>query len=141
MIDITVLDNWITKKRDESVSIVLAGRVFGGRYGESPQKPKDYEYVKNTLTLKFGTTEILEIVEPESALVGSQHELIIPRAKSALWGWHYYGRKETQENWCTCTYAINITNMVHLTVKGPISSRIPANEIFLYNDDKFVLLI
>jgi hypothetical protein len=141
MIDTTVLDNWISKKRGESVSIVLAGRIFGGRYGESPQEPKGYEYGNNTLTIRFGTTELLELVEPESVSIGPHHELAIPRAKSAVWCWHYYGRDQTPENWCTESYVLHNVNTVQLTVHGPISTHIPTRETFLYGGDQFVLLI
>jgi len=141
MFDTSILDNWVSQKSGEWVSIVLAGRIFGGRHGESPQEPKEYQYSNRILTIQFGTTESLVVVEPEGVWIDANNELIIPQAKSTMWGWHYYGRKQTPENWCTESYVFNKDNLVQLTVTGPITAHIPSSETFFYRGDQFVLLI
>jgi len=37
MVDETVLTEWIDAKRGAFVDVIIAGRIFGGCHGESPQ--------------------------------------------------------------------------------------------------------
>jgi hypothetical protein len=140
MIVTTTLDRWFQKKREMWVDIVIAGRIFGGRHGESPQEPKTYELTSQGLLLRFSTTETLVVVGPESVMIGNCGELIVPSARKAVWGWHYYGREQAPENWCTESYLLD-NGIVTLSVTGPIVGYVPARETFRYDQREFVKII
>lgn len=97
-------DGWFDSLQGRWVSVVLAGRIIGGRYGESPQTPRAYSYAAGTLRIEFATTELLTVERPSDVQQRGDGSLIIPQADSATFGWHYYGRPQTPENWCEMRY-------------------------------------
>ena len=94
------LAEWFAKRSGTYVEVILGGQVFGGRIGEAPQKPRDYQWDGATLLIRFGTTEELEIQEPGGIAIGPRFDLTIPEAKRVRWSWHYYGRPQTPSNRC-----------------------------------------
>jgi hypothetical protein len=132
-----ILDDWFTSQRGQPHDLVFAGRIFGGRYGESPQYPRDFEFDGRTLSMRFQTTELLSIVEPYGVMLGKQGQLLIRRAKSARFGWHYYGRPPLPENWCEETYLLT-NHEVTMRRTGPLS---PTEERFELVAVNFVEII
>jgi hypothetical protein len=94
------LSEWCEASMGEFFDVVLAGKVFVGRYGESPQRLKHAAMEDRTLRLQFNTTEILRIVEP-SGVNFEENGRLIERAKEVEFGWHSYGTEEKPENWRT----------------------------------------
>ena len=103
MIAMKRIDRWLSRSQDRQFNIVIGGRIFGGRYGESPQVPKSVEKTDDTLVLRFNTTEKLIIEKPKCvlSLFGNLYVLF---AAKVIWGWHSYGREETPENWAEEMY-------------------------------------
>jgi hypothetical protein len=45
---------WFNDKKGKYTTIEIGGRIFGGRYGESPQLLRDYEFAEgNTVELSL----------------------------------------------------------------------------------------
>ncbi len=99
----TDLNAWCKLNVGKSFDLVLAGRVFGGRYGESLQKLKDATLEDEKLQLRFNTSEILIILEAEN-ISFEESGLSIGKAKNVEFGWHSYGTEEKQQNWRTIRY-------------------------------------
>jgi hypothetical protein len=99
----TDLNAWRELNLGKSFDLVLAGRVFGGRYGESLQKLKDVTLEGEKLQLRFNTTEMLTVLEPRN-ISFEENGLSIGRAKKVEFGWHSYGTEETPQNWRTMRY-------------------------------------
>ena len=97
------LNTWCESNVGRSFDVVLAGRVFGGRYGESPQRLKHASLEGDVLQLRFNTTETLTISEPRSVAF-EENGLLIEDAKYFEFGWHSYGTEEKAENWQTIVY-------------------------------------
>ena len=74
---------WLTLKPNEYHDVSLCGRVFGGRYGESLQIPRRYEYDKDVLRIYFGTTEVLTVVGLSPALILGNDSLVIPGRRAS----------------------------------------------------------
>ena len=127
---------WYEKNKDKYVNIEMAGRIFGGSIDESPQKPREYFLTEDEFKLHFATTEVLTIINPSSFEIGSYQELIIPRADKVSFGWHYYGRSQTPENWCIETFEL-IEDMVQYTRSGPLNPMISS---FTFQEGAFVRL-
>jgi hypothetical protein len=97
------LNAWCELNLGKSFDLVLAGRVFGGRYGESLQKLNDVTLDGEKLHLRFNTTEMMTILEPRS-ISFEANGLSIERAKKVEFGWHSYGTEEKPQNWQTIRY-------------------------------------
>lgn len=134
------IKRWLRLNLDHYRDIVLCGRVFGGRHGESPQLPRRYSCDKDVLRLYFATTEVLTVVSFASPFIHADGSLVIPDAHSVTFGWHYYGREQTPGNWCEVTYTRR-SGTVHVVMSGPIVPHGPASEIFQYHGDEFVKII
>ena len=52
--EIAQLDSWQHASRGHTFDVVIAGRIFGGRSGEAPQRPESYEITPDGLLLFFG---------------------------------------------------------------------------------------
>jgi hypothetical protein len=131
-----VLAAWFGKSRGAYLDVILAGRVFGGRHGESPQQPRDYAYEGQTLRVWFAGTELLTVAEPTDFVLGKDGQLIVPRARTATFGWHYYGRPQTPENWCEEVYELS-GDKVLMKRTGPL---LPTEEEFPLQGERLVEL-
>ena len=127
---------WFTDRRNEYCDLIVAGRIFGGRHGESMQQPTEYDYDGTVLVVNFATTERLAVHSPSEFERGEHGQLIIPRGAKAVFGWHYYGRPQTPENWCEETYE-SVDDRIQLTRTGLL---MPGTEDFQYDGDRFVEL-
>jgi hypothetical protein len=158
--EIAQLDSWLHASRGHTF-VVIAGRVFGGRPGEAPQRPEAYQITPDGLLLFFGGaveapfvqadgspamlrqggTERLVLLRPSAVSTESDGSLRIGRAEEAIFGWHYYGRPQAQENWCEDRYRLDADVVMH-AVTGPIrTARGPSfPEQFPYPGDPFVRL-
>lgn len=136
--EIALLDAWLASARGRSFDVVLAGKIFGGRPGEAPQWPEAYERVADGLALQFGGgrdvlmterdgsrhplrqggTERLVVIRPAGISAGPDGSLAVARAEEARFGWHYYGRAQTEENWCEHRYRLR-EREVEREVTGP----------------------
>ncbi len=140
MLDTSIIEDWLLAKLGKSVDVIIAGRVFGGRRGESLQEPKRHEVRDGKLLIYFGSTETLVVDAPDCVRVNEDEELIIPHAEGVVWGWHYYGRKQVPENWCTQEYRMEPDGIVRLAVRGPIAQHIPPHQTFTYAGEELVKL-
>ncbi|RZL05503.1 MAG: hypothetical protein EOO89_26300 [Pedobacter sp.] len=121
---------WVKQTGDKWLDVYVAGVVFGGRPGEAPQVPKDFQVIDNSLLLTFGTTERLWIQEPIGIQI-SELEFSIQSAKVVRWGWHYYGRPQTSLNWCEQVSIVNgnqITKTVLCPLDGGIETKVTVFE-------------
>jgi|SRR5579871_1754493 len=125
---------WLSGAPFDQVDVEIAGQIFGGRPGEAPQRPRSHEWEGDTLRMAFNTTESLVVRGPSGIELGSiggvadGGVLIIPEAREVRWGWHYYGRPETPENWCVLTYRF-ADGQVTKEVTGPTRSAIEAAQV------------
>ena len=134
--NIDILKKWCEVNKDNYIDVIIAGRVFGGRHGESPQLPRAFSYKDDILKVKFSTTGHLTVINPTNFILGQYSQLLIPVASKAVWGWHYYGRPKTEENWCEEIY-----NLHGKTIEFQRSGALmPSSETFIYNDNKFIEL-
>ena len=113
------LKEWFADHRKRYLDVIIAGRIFGGRHGESMQCPTGYDCDETVLAIRFATTERLIVDHPSDVQRGEFGQLIIPHATKAVFGWHYYGREQTPENWCEETYESH-DNGMQLTRTGPL---------------------
>lgn len=132
----SVLIAWFSRHRGRPLDVSIAGRIFGGRPGESWQTPRSWSLQHSTLKIQFATTETLIVREPSAIRIGERDELIVPCAAEARFGWHYYGRPRTPDNWCEEVYKLT-DSIVDLTRTGPL---MPGVERFQYHGDRFVVL-
>jgi hypothetical protein len=160
--EIAVLDEWLANARGHSFDLVIAGRIFGGRPGESPQWPETYTLTTDGLVLHFGGgmvlpftepdgsrhplrqggTERLTLIQPSGLRQGTEGALAILRVAEVGFGWHYYGRPQTDENWCENWYRLQ-DDAVERSVTGPIRDtlRQPLPERFPLPDGPMVQLM
>lgn len=96
---------WIKETKNDWLNIFIVGQVFGGRPGEAPQKPKDFKIIGDTLLITFKGTERLWIKNPIGIKI-ENNKLIIEKAEMIRWGWHYYGREQTELNRAELLYII-----------------------------------
>ncbi|MEL7500769.1 MAG: hypothetical protein AAFN77_24465 [Planctomycetota bacterium] len=130
------LNDWFSEHRNQFLDVIIAGRVFGGRHGESPQSLRELEFDGSTVLIRFATTETLTIETPSAFLRGEYGQLIIPHASRIVFGWHYYGRDPKPENWCELIYEAS-SNQIQLTRTGPL---MPGITQFNYTDNRIVEL-
>ena len=97
---------WIKQTEKVWLNIYIAGQVFGGRPGEAPQTPKDFRIIDDTLLITFSRTERLWVKKPVDIKI-QNNKLTIHSATVVRWGWHYYGRPQTDLNWCEKIYLVN----------------------------------
>jgi len=96
-----VIKSWIASRGGRWCDVVLAGYVFGGRHGESPQEPKGFKVLSDgTIEIYFGTTERLTVTGPRGIRVSDDNSLVIDDADRACFGWHFYGRPQSDVTWC-----------------------------------------
>lgn len=128
--------NWFNSNKGRYIDVQMAGYIFGGRHGEAPQLLKRYTFVPpNMLKIFFNTTETLEITNPSSFMIGKHNELIIEKANQVCFGWHYYGRPQTPENWCTEIYELKCEDIVERKINGPICDVISTPKIITFHLD------
>jgi hypothetical protein len=120
------LQVWLAEHQGSYYDLVLAGRPFGGRAGESPQLLAAMSSEDDVLVVRFEPTETLTIVRPSRVQVKGA-DLIIRDADEVTFGWHYYGRERTDANWCTESYRFD-GRMVVCTRTGPIVGALPSME-------------
>jgi hypothetical protein len=79
-------------------SLVVFGDIFGGRI-DNVHTVRSARAVgtPQRLIIEFDDDEILEVWDPEGAIV-SATDLRIDRATKVRWEWFYYGRPKTPEN-------------------------------------------
>jgi len=112
---------WIAAHSGKYVDVVMAGQVVGGRYGESPQCICSASIGEAAFRVQFAPSEILSVENP----VGFEclpNGLFIRQATKLVFGWHYYGRPKTLENWCEQHYEFE-NGKVSFYAKGPLLSR------------------
>ncbi len=83
--NIDILKKWFEVNKDNYIDVIIAGRVFGGRHGESPQLPRAFSYRDDILKVKFSTTEHLTVINPTNFILGQYSQLLIPVASKAVW--------------------------------------------------------
>ena len=157
--EIAQLDSWQHASRGHTFDVVIAGRIFGGRSGEAPQRPESYQITPDGLRLFFGGgievpfaqadgtrmmlrqggTERLVVLRPDSLITESDGSLQLGRAEEVIFGWHYYGRPQTEENWCEDRYRLEGDLVTHAVI-GPIRTARGRSfpERFPYPGDPFV---
>jgi hypothetical protein len=109
------VNSWFASYCGEAFDLVLAGNVFGGRYGESPQHVKCAALKGDTLRISFNTTETLTVLGPRDVVLGS-NGLSIREVKELEFGWHSYGKEEKPENWKTIRLRSNGESVVVQTI-------------------------
>ena len=133
-----VFIKWFNDKKGKYITIEMGGRIFGGRYGESPQLLRGYEFDEgNKVKITFGTTEVLEIENPISYELDKHKNLIIYRANEVIFGWHYYGRPQTQDNRCIEKYKL-IGDNIYFERQGIL---MPKTEVYKIENSPIVSLI
>ena len=100
-----VVDKWFQLK-PKDCNIKIAGRSFGGRYGEGLQNPVSFFIGSDILRINFHLYEILTIVKPEGVSVINGENLVIRTAKEVRFGWFYYGGAIKSVNWCEEIYRV-----------------------------------
>jgi hypothetical protein len=123
------LDAWLLRCEGTSFDLVIAGRHFGGRAGESPQKLREACLDATSLIIRFEPTELLTVVRPRAVAIGRGGDLTVRDAAEVAFGWHFYGRGLSPESWCVQTCCFEDT-MVLCTLTGPITAYLPAQERF-----------
>lgn len=141
MVSLSTFKEWFKNHKDKYINVEIAGEIFGGRYGESPQLVRDYEIIEPNIKIYFGPSEILIITNPSSVMIGRDNELIVDKAEQVIFGWHYYGRSRIPENWCTETYELKENGFVECNLNGPISSHLAPYRTFYLGDHNFLRLI
>jgi hypothetical protein len=131
-----VLEKWFAEQRDQYVDVMIAGRIFGGRHGESMQQVRGCRFDGSVLTIQFATTEQLIVDQPSDFHRGRSGQLIVPHARRAAFGWHYYGRDPIPENWCEEIYEVR-GDQVQFTRTGPL---LPCEDLFRYGGARFIEL-
>jgi len=109
--------SWVSARAGAYADVVIADRVFGGRYGESPQRISSASWFDTDLRIEFDPSEVLTITGAENFHIQAE-ELIVPKANQVVFGWHYYGGPRTQENWCELRYVFS-GGKVSITTVGP----------------------
>ena len=130
------LKNWFDERRGIPHDLIIAGRVFGGRHGESMQQPREFVFHSGFLALKFATTELLIVEDPSEFCRGQEGQLVIPHASKAIFGWHYYGAEQSDENWCEEIYKFDV-EQVQFIRTGRLS---PCEETYTFVDLPFLEL-
>ena len=97
-----LLDAWIS--RGIHADLIFYGEILGTKSGESPQLLKEYEYASDYLRLGFNTTEELYVYEPSECFENVDSDLCIKSATKLVFGWHSYGKPQSEQYWCTFTY-------------------------------------
>ncbi|MHA1954040.1 MAG: hypothetical protein ACW96U_08850 [Candidatus Heimdallarchaeaceae archaeon] len=110
-----VLEKWF-KLKPEYCNIEIAGRSFGGRYGESLQDPESFFIGSDILRINFHRYEILTIVKPEGVKLVEGDELVISSAKEVRFGWFYYGGDIKSVNWCEEIYRIQKDHIQFISI-------------------------
>lgn len=137
--DKKVFVNWFTLNRGRYITLEMAGNIFGGRYGESPQLLRNFDYSQhNELTIFFDTTETLVIVNPSNIKIGNNKELVIDKAEQISFNWHYYGRPKIPENRCSEVYILKDECLEYKT-SGPVSN-FPKDRTFQLNNNSMLKL-
>lgn len=138
---LSALVAWFNNHKGKYITVEIAGEIFGGRYGESPQLVRDYEVTDQNITIYFESSERLTITNPSSLMVGSSNELFIDKAEKVLFGWYFYGRSQIPENWCTETYELKEDGQVIFNLAGPINSYLASYRTFYLGNHHFLRLI
>jgi|GEM_PF-5543243 len=103
-----VMEQWFSNRSKRPINLRFSGCWFAGRPEEAPQNPISFSVGQDKLIINFEPTERLTIIEPEGIKIvddtQNDFSLIIPVAERAVFGWHYYGRPQTAENWCEEAY-------------------------------------
>ena len=128
-IDDTKFEKWIRHNKGKLLDIYISGQVFGGRPGEAPQEPKGFEIIDSTLLINFHGTEKLWIKQPLGISI-DKRKLRVENATEITWGWHYYGRPQTEGNWCERVYTI-MDNNIDRTSKVPTDGKLPSERVDL----------
>jgi len=115
------VQSWFSAHEAQCFDLVLAGQVFGGRYGESPQRVKSALLTPDSLLVQFSPTEVLSITAPEGILLEPEG-MFVSLASEVTFGWHCYGRDRTPENWCELHYSFS-RNRVQEQSSGPTRAR------------------
>ena len=104
------LKRWF-KLKPKYVDIIMAGRIFAGRFGESTQQPQSFFCGDKFLRINFDPYEILTVFNPGEVSLNQDYDLVIDVASEVRFGWYYYGRDQISKNWCEDIY-INKKNYV-----------------------------
>jgi glyoxylate carboligase len=97
------LKEWL-KLKPQYVDIIMAGRIFGGRFGESSQQPESFFCGDKFLRINFDPYEILTVFNPREVNLNQDDDLVIVTASEVRFGWYYYGRDPISKNWCEDIY-------------------------------------
>ncbi len=130
--------DWIERTEKSWLNIYIAGQVFGGRPGEAPQTPKDFQIIGDTLLITFSRTERLWVKNPVEIKI-QNNKLTIQSATVVRWGWHYYGRPKTDLNWCEEIYIVNEQEIIK-TDLTPLDSRLETQTKAIKFNSNFPLI-
>ncbi len=132
-----LLSTWLDQAKESRHDIIICGQFIGGRHGESMQRPVATQLLGPILVVRFDGTERLVITDPSGIRLGDFQELIISSANDARYGWHYYGRPQSPENWIEKIYRKR-NNEIQLIRTGNLK---PKLETFIYEGNEFVKIL
>lgn len=116
-----LLAAWLGRAAGRRFDVDVGGTPLGGKRGEMPLTPREYAVSDGGFTIRFGGgsmatigglpggvtvtvrvggTEVLEVRGPAGVSIVGAGELLVETAAEVQFGWHYYGRPQTPENWC-----------------------------------------
>jgi hypothetical protein len=130
--------DWIKRTEKDWLNIYIAGQVFGGRPNEAPQTPKDFQIIEDTLLITFSRTERLWVKKPVDIKI-QNYKLTIQSATVVRWGWHYYGRPQTDLNWCEEIYIVNEQEIIK-TDLTPLDGRLETQTKTIKLNSNFPLI-
>jgi hypothetical protein len=157
------LASWLGTAAGRRFDVDIAGRPLGGKRGETPLTPREFAIADRGFTLQFGGgrmvtihnvpgvgtatvqvggTEVLEVTTPAGVSVLGSGDLLVQNAAAVRFGWHYYGRPQTPENWCVDTYTLQGA-VIRREHSGPLPPRLEGacTEILPYPAGPFIHLI
>jgi len=125
----SLLTDWVARQGQRWLDLWLMGLVFGGRPGESPLVITNCEIDGARVHLTFDHDERLTVVGA-SGFLTADGGLTIPRADEVRFGWYYYGRPQSAENWSETRY-VRDGERVSITTTGPSAKWRPPSEVQL----------
>ena len=113
----SLVEQWVNRYRGRDLTLEMCGYIFGGRYGETFLRIRDYRLTPDTIVLVFSRDERLEVFRPQSVELvpkappynliekrPNDTALVIRRCQKLRFTWYSYGEDPTDENLCEHVY-------------------------------------